>query len=174
MRRLAASVAGTIFLILISAVACAIEADCMRAANRASYSSFQSPETERQPETTRIAVGFGPQGIAFTPGAVWVAYGNNREYGVARIDFETNRVLARVETGRWPVGAAAGEGSIWIANRNDNSVTRVSPESNRAIATIAVGKKPLGIEAGEGSVWTANTGSKSVSRIDPKTNTSHN
>jgi YVTN family beta-propeller protein len=123
------------------------------------------------PEITEIKVGFGPQGIAFTPGAVWVAYGNDKEFGVVRIDANTNKVVARIKTGRWPVGAAAGDGSVWIGNRDDNTVSRIDPESNRVVATIRVGKKPLGLEAGEGSIWVANTGDGTVSRIDPQTNT---
>jgi len=69
-----------------------------------------------------------------------------------------------------PVGAAAGEGSVWVVNRDDNSITRIDPESNRVLATIRVGKKPLGVEAGEGLIWVTNTGDGTVSRIDPLTN----
>jgi virginiamycin B lyase len=122
------------------------------------------------PEITKITVGFGPQGIAFTPGAIWVAYGNDKEFGVARIDASTNEVVARVPTGRWPVGAAAGDGSVWIVNRDDNTVTRIDPESNRILATIRVGRKPVGVELGDGSIWVTNSGGGTVSRIDPKTN----
>jgi YVTN family beta-propeller protein len=142
--------------------------------------SCASPQTQSEarpasqpipsPEITKITVGFGPQGIAFAPGTVWVAYGNDRDFGVARIDEDTNKVIARVRTGRWPVGAAAGEGSVWIVNHDDNSVSRIDPESNRVLATIRVGKKPLGVEAGEGSIWVTNSGDGTVSRIDPKTN----
>jgi YVTN family beta-propeller protein len=135
-----------------------------------SAASPQAPDSGSKPQTTLIAVGFGPQGIAFTLGAVWVAYGNDREYGVARIDRQTSKVLTKVPTGRWPVGAAAGEDGVWIVNRDDNTVTRVSPENNGVVATIAVGKKPLGIAVAYGYVWVANSGAKSVSRIDPKTN----
>jgi len=121
-------------------------------------------------EITKVPVGFGPQGIAFTLGAVWVAYGSDKEFGVARIDPTTNKVVARVLAGRWPVGAAAGEGSVWVVNRDDNSITRIDPESNRALAPIRVGKKPLGVEVGEGSIWVTNTGDGTVSRIDFQTN----
>jgi YVTN family beta-propeller protein len=144
------------------------------------FSASANPQTQspvppvreaiRGPEITKIAVGFGPQGIAFTPGAVWVAYGNDKEFGVARIDAVTNQVVARVQTGRWPVGASAGEDSVWIVNRDDNTVTRIDPESNRIIATIRVGKKPIGVDVAGGSIWVTNSGGGSVSRIDPKTN----
>src|SRR5215467_1373793 len=123
-----------------------------------------------RPEMTKIVVGFGPQGIAFTPGAAWVTYGNDNEFGVARIDAGTNQVVARVQTGRWPVGAATGEGSVWIVNRDDNTLTRIDAESNRIIATILVGKKPIGVDVGAGSIWVTNSGGGSVSRIDPQTN----
>src|SRR5215470_9977369 len=122
-------------------------------------------------EITKIVVGFGPQGIAFTPGAAWVAYGNDKEFGVARIDTATKQVVARIATGRWPVGAATGEGSVWIVNRNENTVSRIDPESNRVVATIRVGKKPIGIEVAEGSIWVTNSGEGTVTRIDPHSNT---
>jgi YVTN family beta-propeller protein len=131
----------------------------------------EAAEPILHPEITKIAVGFGPQGIAFTTGAAWVAYGNAKEFGVARIDTATNQVVARIATGRWPVGAAAGEGSVWIVNRDENTVSRIDPESNRVVATIHVGKKPIGIEVAEGSVWVTNSGAGTVTRIDPHSNT---
>lgn len=128
-------------------------------------------ETKPSPEITKIEVGFGPQGIAFTVGDIWVAYGNDKEFGVARIDEDSNKVVARIPTGRWPVGAAAGEGSVWIANRDDNTLTRVDPDSNRVVATIPVGTKPVGVDVAEGSIWVTNSGAGTVSRIDPHSNT---
>lgn len=128
-------------------------------------------ESKTSPEITKIAVGFGPQGIAFTVGDVWVAYGNDKEFGVARIEEDTNKVVARIPTGRWPVGAAAGEGSVWIANRDDNTLTRVDPDSNRVVATIRVGRKPIGVEVAEGSIWVTNSGAGTLSRIDPHSDT---
>src|SRR5215467_1784305 len=131
----------------------------------------EAAEPILHPEITKIMVGFGPQGIAFTTGAAWVAYGNDKEFGVARIDTETNQVVERIATGRWPVGVATGEGSVWIVNRNENTVSRIDPESNRVVATIHVGKKPIGIEVAEGSVWVTNSGAGTVTRIDPHSNT---
>jgi YVTN family beta-propeller protein len=101
---------------------------------------------------------------------VWVAYGNNKRFGVVRIDTATNRVVKTIPTGRWPVGVAAGDNAVWVANRNDNTVTRVDATTDSVVASIPVGKKPLGLAVGGGAVWVANSGSKSVSRIDPETN----
>lgn len=128
-----------------------------------------------QPEITKIAVGYYPQGIAFTPGAIWVAYDKGRAKketsGVFRIDPDTSQVVATVLTGKVPGGAAAGEGAVWIVNFGDNSVTRIDPQTNRVAATIAVGKGPFGVDVGAGAVWVTNATSNTVSRIDPKTNT---
>jgi YVTN family beta-propeller protein len=131
----------------------------------------QTETSGSKPEITTIEVGFGPQGIAFTAGAVWVAYGNDKDFGVARVDAASNRVVTRIRTGKWPVGMAAGEGAVWVANRDENTVTRVDPESNQVVANVPVGKKPLVIDAGEGAVWVTNSGERTVSRIDPRTNT---
>jgi YVTN family beta-propeller protein len=117
-----------------------------------------------------IKVGPGPQGIAFTPGAIWVAWGDDVSYGLSRIDARTHQIIAVIETGRWPVGVAAGEGGIWVVSLDDNSVTRVDPETNQVVATISVGKSPLCVAVGEGSVWVTNEWDASVSRIDPGSN----
>lgn len=123
-----------------------------------------------EPQITTIHVGSGPQGIAFTPGAVWVAWGDDVSYGVSRVDSHTHRVVATIATGRWPVGVASGEGGVWVVNSDDNTVTRVDPEKNQAVATIKVGLSPLCVAVGEGSVWVTNEAGDSVSRIDPKSN----
>jgi len=118
-------------------------------------------------EIRKIEVGAGAQGIAFTPGAIWVACGN----GVARIDDDTYKVEMWITTGRSPAGVAAGGGGVWIVNRNDNTVTHVDPNTSGVVATIPVGKSPLGVDVGAGSIWVANAGDGTVSRIDPKSNT---
>jgi YVTN family beta-propeller protein len=125
------------------------------------------------PDITKITLGHYPQGIAFSPGAIWVAYDDekkNEDTGVFRVDANTNQTVTVVRTGKSACAAAAGEGAVWIGNLWDNSVTRIDPETNRVVATVAVGKYPFGLDVGEGSVWVTNAGSNSVSRIDPRTN----
>lgn len=125
------------------------------------------------PETTKITLGYYTQGIAFTPGAIWVAYDDgrkNQNSGVFRVDPNTNQTVTSVRTGKEAGGAAAGEGAVWIGNFGENSVSRVDPETNRVTTTIAVGKNPWGLDVGEGSVWVTNASSNTVSRIDPKAN----
>jgi YVTN family beta-propeller protein len=125
------------------------------------------------PEMTKIVLGHYTQGIAFTSGAIWVAYNGekkNADSGVFRVDPITNQMVTALRTGRVAGSAAAGEGAVWIGNLEDGSVTRIDPETNRVVTNIAVGKYPYGLDVREGSVWVSNAGSNTVSRIDSKTN----
>jgi YVTN family beta-propeller protein len=135
--------------------------------------NLSSPTNLSRPEITKINLGHYTQGIAFTPGAIWVGYddGEKKEdTGVFRLDASTNQIVTVVKTGRSAGSVAAGEGSVWVANLRANSVTRIDPETNRIVATVAVGKFPFGLDVGEGSVWVTNAGSNTVSRIDTGAN----
>src|SRR5262249_39382657 len=130
------------------------------AASQALNSQLQA-KLNSHPEITTIFLAGVPQGIAFTRGTAWVAYGDGEhgdgdDYGVARIDIHTNKLVTSIRTGKVPVGVAVGEGSVWVSCWDGNSVTRIDPETNRVSATIPVGKKPVALDFGEGSVWVAN------------------
>ncbi len=118
---------------------------------------------------TTIPLGRGVQGLAATPGAIWVAAGRD-DGGVTRIDPQTNRAVVTIPTGRWPVGVAADAGAVWVANTGDDTVSRIDPATNQVVAKIPVGHRPLQIALGGGSVWVSDSGDGSVSRIDPATN----
>ena len=90
--------------------------------------------------------------------------------GVIRVDPATNRVVARIKTGRGPIGVAFGAGSVWVANWLANTVTRIDPATGKALATIKVtATGPEGMAFGASSLWVSNKAG-SVSRIDPRTN----
>jgi YVTN family beta-propeller protein len=71
--------------------------------------------------------------------------------------------------GRQPAAIAVGEGSVWIANAGDDTVSQVDPASHSVIDTIDVGRSPTGVAVGAGSVWVANSGERSVTRINAAT-----
>jgi YVTN family beta-propeller protein len=73
--------------------------------------------------------------------------------------------IVPVEAGGDPSAVAVGDGSIWVANRADGTVSRIDPVTNES-KTIRVGSGPSAIAVGEGSVWAVNRLSGSVSRID--------
>jgi peptide/nickel transport system substrate-binding protein len=79
-------------------------------------------------------------------------------------------VTATTPVGRAPSAVAVGEGAVWVANTDDNTVARIDPDTAAVTETIQVGRRPTGIAAGGGAVWVANSLSGTVSRIDPETN----
>ena len=81
----------------------------------------------------------------------------------------TPRVVARVATGQAPCGAAAGFGSIWVANDGAGTVVAVDPARNRVVRTVRVGRTVCGIAIGAGSVWTVRYGAGELVRINPST-----
>jgi YVTN family beta-propeller protein len=78
-------------------------------------------------------------------------------------------VTADVPVGSSPSGVAAGAGSVWVSNYDDNTVSRIDPATH-AMQTIQVGSTPSGIAVGAGAVWVANNFGGTVSRIAPAVN----
>jgi streptogramin lyase/tRNA A-37 threonylcarbamoyl transferase component Bud32 len=74
-----------------------------------------------------------------------------------------------IRAGSDPRAVALGEGSVWVANRGDDTISRIDPVTNRTVV-IDVGNEPVALGLGEGGVWVVNRLSRSVSRIDPGTN----
>jgi YVTN family beta-propeller protein len=62
--------------------------------------------------------------------------------------------LGTVPVGVVPVDVAVGEGSAWVANSGDGTVTRIDA-AGRVTATIPVGGALAGIAVGERLVWVA-------------------
>ena len=74
--------------------------------------------------------------------------------------------MKTIRVGDQPLGLAAGDGSIWVANREDDTVMRIDPSTNRVVKTIRVGDRPLYLKVAEQAVWVPNSGDGTVSRID--------
>lgn len=72
--------------------------------------SVLDPETL---QTTTVSVDRGPTGVAAGDGWVWVVA--SRDWTVARIDAESERVVATIRTGPIPDELAIGGGSIWVS-----------------------------------------------------------
>ncbi len=86
----------------------------------------------------------------------------------AAIDASSNRLVAEVPVGNGPTSIAVGEGSVWVANSLDGTVSRIDPRTS-SVQRIDVGGDPSGIAVGGGAVWVANSLDSTVSRIDPPT-----
>jgi YVTN family beta-propeller protein len=106
--------------------------------------------------------------VTFGYGAAWIALGAPAN-AVLRIDARTGRAR-RIPVGRFSVGVAVGFGSVWVAEREDDTVRRIDPVTGRTRRVIAVGHVPAEVAVGQGSVWVASQCAGTVSRIDPATN----
>jgi len=62
---------------------------------------------------------------------------------------------------------ALGEGSVWVANSSDGSLTRIDAVSGAVIKTIALGAGATDVVAGAGAVWVSDEAGDRVFRIDP-------
>jgi YVTN family beta-propeller protein len=129
------------------------------------------PDVNRVSRTitvTRHSLAGAGGAVAVGGGAVWAVYSSA---DVAKIDPESNRRVAADYAGRSPDGAAFGGGSLWVANREENTVDRFDPRSfgHGPAVVIKVGHGPSGVAVGGGFVWVTNTDDNSVSRINPLT-----
>jgi YVTN family beta-propeller protein len=90
---------------------------------------------------------------------------------VVRVDPASSTVLQEIPVGRSPTAVEFGEGSAWVANRGDNTVSRIDPATGK-VTVIHVGKSPEAIAVGDLGVWITNTSvpAFAVQKIDPATN----
>jgi DNA-binding beta-propeller fold protein YncE len=87
---------------------------------------------------------------------------------VAVIDPGTDTIVGEIPVGGKPAGPAVGEGSVWVGNRDDNTLLRIDPKSLDVMRTIGLGVAPTDVEVGAGSVWVLSDWA--VLRVDPATN----
>ena len=105
--------------------------------------------------------------VALGGGTVWVA----PERGLlTRVDPRTGgERRPAIETGHYPSAvAASGDGMLWVAGSDANTVTRVDPSSGAKTA-IPVGNAPAGVAVGAGAVWVTLGLDDTLVRIDPDT-----
>jgi DNA-binding SARP family transcriptional activator/streptogramin lyase len=86
---------------------------------------------------------------------------------VAVIDPGTDTIVGEIPVGDRPTGPAVGEGSVWVGNRDDNTLLRIDPKS-LDVRTIGLGVEPIDVEVGAGSVWVLSD--QALLRVDPAIN----
>jgi YVTN family beta-propeller protein len=86
---------------------------------------------------------------------------------VAVIDPATNLVVDEIPVGARPSGIAVGEGSVWVGNRDDNTLLRIDPRSRKVIRTIGLAVEPGAVAVAAQSVWVAIRAGDAVLRVDP-------
>jgi YVTN family beta-propeller protein len=91
-----------------------------------------------------------------------------------RIDPATLQAVATVPVGTDPAAVVGGGGLVWVANRQNGTVTVVNPATNQVQQTMpASGSGPGEPQAGpglgfaSGNLWVANTDQQQVARVEP-------
>jgi branched-chain amino acid transport system substrate-binding protein len=91
----------------------------------------------------------------------------------AALDPGSGKVMKTVALGSAPSSVAVGEGSVWVLDADDRTISQIDPETREEVRTFGTATTPTDIAAGAGAVWVGN-GSQSnlpvsVSRLDPAT-----
>jgi DNA-binding beta-propeller fold protein YncE len=90
---------------------------------------------------------------------------------VGVIDPSSNRFVAEVVVGIDPESIAVGEGSVWTANVEDETISRIDPDDLAARSrTISVGDYPSDVAVDGGVVWVALGALAELVRVNPEQN----
>ncbi len=84
---------------------------------------------------------------------------------VAVVDAESGALADEIPVGGRTTGLAVGEGSIWVANRDDDTLLQIDPRSREVVRTIGLGVKPTNVAVGARSVWVLSNWA--LLRVDP-------
>jgi DNA-binding SARP family transcriptional activator/DNA-binding beta-propeller fold protein YncE len=87
---------------------------------------------------------------------------------VAVIDPKTDTIVGEIPVGGRPAGPAVGDGSVWVGNRDDNTLLRIDASSLDVVRTIGLSVAPTDVEVGAGSVWVLSDWA--LLRVDPAIN----
>ncbi len=98
---------------------------------------------------------------------------------VAAIDSSSGRILSRTEAGTTPSNVVVGNGSVWVLDADDQTVSRIDQKTRRIVKTFSTGTTPTDLGVGEGTLWVGNAATvpqgtagtaytASVSRIDAR------
>lgn len=115
--------------------------------------------------TRTIPLGQNASRLTFGLGAVWVT---SEEAGLLlRLDPRTNSIVQAIPVGNGPVGVAAGDGSLWVANTPDRTVSRVDPTSG-AVSKIPVPGRAVELASAGATLFVSNTLDGTISVIDAR------
>jgi YVTN family beta-propeller protein len=74
--------------------------------------------------------------------------------------------VATIHVGNQPENpAVADDGTVFVPNIGNDSVSRIDPATNRVIGTIPVGQQPFPAANAFGDIWVPSSGGTDVYRI---------
>jgi YVTN family beta-propeller protein len=133
------------------------------------------PVLARPRRIRALVVAGGALLLAAAAAAVIAAVTGSRATGrvaadsVAVIDPATGRLIAQVGVGGEPSQLSPGNGSLWVANLGDGTVSEIDLRSRQVVRTLATETTAAttiaGVTASAGAIWTIDD-SGSVRRVD--------
>jgi ABC-type branched-subunit amino acid transport system substrate-binding protein/predicted Ser/Thr protein kinase len=112
------------------------------------------PRRNRQGKSVEVGTGF-LWGVAVGGGSVWATA--QTEGLLWRIEPGPEPITRTIDVGPGATYVSFGEGSPWVGNYVDGSVSRIDPETNELAAKTAVGT-PQALAVGEGAAWVSVAG----------------
>ena len=82
--------------------------------------------------------------------------GGTDSAGAAALDPDTGAILESVELGSAPGTVAIGEGSVWVIDADDKTISQIDHESREVVRTFSTSSTPTDIAVGAGAVWVGN------------------
>lgn len=136
----------------------------------ASRSAWRQPRAFAVTGALLLTVAIGAAVYQITRGGETIAAA-----GASALDPETGEILERVTLGTAPGTVAIGEGSVWVLDADDKTISQIDLESREIVRTFSASSTPTDIAVGAGAVWVGNAGGpeqdgllpQSVSRLDP-------
>ena len=118
----------------------------------------------------------GEGSIGAGEGGVWLVTDGPScsQCRVARVDPRTMKLIGSVEVAPGAATVRTGEGAVWVANPEMDTVQRIDATTLKVTRTVKTGSGPRFFDVAEGAVWTLNQNDGSVTRIDPDTGTTTN
>ena len=125
-------------------------------------------EVNRRIQTPAARSSFADGAVAVGARSVWAVYSDSTVY---RIDPASLQIVSTTFAGNAPSAIAFGNGSLWIANGEQSTVTRFNRPTYVVGTEISVGRHPSGVAIGGGAAWVTGTADDDVTRIEPSRNT---
>jgi DNA-binding SARP family transcriptional activator/ABC-type branched-subunit amino acid transport system substrate-binding protein/streptogramin lyase len=72
------------------------------------------------------------------------------------LDPRTGELLATIPLGTTPTSIAVGEGSVWVLDADDRTVSQIDPKERAVVRTFSTGSTPTDLAVGAGAVWVGN------------------
>jgi peptide/nickel transport system substrate-binding protein len=86
---------------------------------------------------------------------------------VAELDHDGSSVVSTVNVGNDPSALAVEDNRVWVANREDGTLSRIDPAHAVVDATVPLGGPPISLAAGAGILW-ATLANGRVAKVDAR------